>query len=91
MIVGNELLMRILRSAEVPGQETGKMSIVIKRPYAFLEKDFRNVFQDHEDSRIIVDRRYGERRSGKKPAKSERRRADRRQSKQILAEACISI
>lgn len=91
MIVENELLLRILKSAQVAGQATGKMRIVIKRPYAFLEKEFRNVFEDHEDSLIIVDQRYGERRSGKKPTKPERRIAERRRSKEILAEASISI
>jgi hypothetical protein len=66
------------------------MSIIVRHPYAFLEKELRSVFKGQEDVTVIVDRRYAERRVKVQPVPMERRRADRRRSKEQLLEVLVS-
>ena len=66
------------------------MSIVIRQPYAHLEKELRRAFKGQEDVKVIVDKRNGERRTSRQPLELERRRADRRTPKEELVEVVIS-
>ena len=86
-----KFLLRIIKAVPSSEEEAGIMSIIIQRPYAHLEKDLRSAFKGQKDVKIIVDRRYGERRTSQQPVEIERRRADRRQPKENLIEAVISI
>jgi hypothetical protein len=85
-------LLTIAKAAPSPEKKENRtMSIIIRRPYAFLEKELRSVFKGQEDVTVIVDRRYTERRRKVEPAPLERRRADRRRSKEQLLEVLVSI
>ena len=83
-------LMRIAKASFPPEQGVGMMSIVIRRPYAFLEKELRSTFEGQEDVKVIVDRRYGERRTSQQMVALERRCADRRRPKEELVEVVLS-
>ena len=78
-------------SAGKTSQETAQaMKILIRRPYAYLEKELRTAFDGQEDVKVIVDRRYRERRESSQPVALERRRADRRRPKEELVEVLLS-
>ena len=83
-------LIRIAKPSSPPEQGSVMMSIVIRRPYAFLEKELRSTFEGQEDVKVIVDRRYRERRKNKQPVGAERRCADRRGAKRELVELVLS-
>lgn len=85
-----EFLLKITKTATQVEQRPGTTSISIQRPYAHIEEELRAVFQGQEGYKVVVDRRYGERRTTTKPAPGERRSADRRGTKQKLAEVIIS-
>ena len=71
-------------------QRSGTMSIVIKRPYAHLEKEMRRTFRQ-QSVKVLVDRRFEERRASNKSVATERRREDRRRPQEALIEAIIWI
>lgn len=71
-------LLRIARATNPPERGTGMMSIIIRRPYAHLEQELCRAFEGQEDVKVIVDRRYDERRTSQQPVAMERRQADRR-------------
>ena len=52
------------------------MSIIIQRPYSHLEKELRSVFKGEKDVKIIVDRRFDERRTTQQAVEVERRRCE---------------
>jgi len=83
-------LLIMARAVPSPEKGAGEMSIIIQRPYAFLEKELRSAFKGQEDVKVIVDRRYAERRAGIQPVKLERRHLDRRGSKAQLIEVVLS-
>ena len=83
-------LMRIAKASSPPEKGAGMMSIVIRRPYAFLEKELRSAFEGQDNVKVIVDRRYRERRKSKQTVGLERRRADRRNAKHELVELVLS-
>jgi len=83
-------LLKIAKATYRPEQGAGVMSITIRRPYAHLEKELRRTFHGQEDVKVIVDRRYDERRRRPQPVELERRRADRRSPKEELVEVLIS-
>ena len=85
-----EFLLRIAKATSPPEQGAGVMSIIIRQPYAFLEKELRSAFKGQEDVKVIVDRRYGERRTRTQAVESERRGADRRRPKEELVEVLLS-
>lgn len=70
-----------------PGRR--KIYIVVRRPYAYLEEGLRRAFEAQEDVKVIVDRRYDERRTSTHPAPVERRRAHRRHGKEEPLEIVI--
>jgi hypothetical protein len=82
--------MRTAKASSPPEPGAGMMSIIIRRPYACLKKGLCSTFKGQEDVTVIVDRRYGERRTGTQPVESERRRADQRGPKEELVEVSLS-
>ena len=62
----------------------------ILRPHADLQEELHKTFKGEKDVKVIVDRRYGERRTSRKPVVKERRRSDQRRTKEQLVEVVIS-
>ncbi len=85
-----KFLFKIVKAVPTSEEKAGIMSIIIQRPYAHLEKELCSVFKGEKDVKIIVDRRYEERRTTQQAVEIDRRRADRRQPKEELIEAVIS-
>jgi len=83
------LLFNICKATVAPEQGAGTMSIIIQRPYAYLKNQLLTAFKRQEDVNVIVDRRYRERRASEEPFAAERRRADRRTSKEQLVEVIL--
>jgi len=83
-------LLRIAKAVSPPEQAAGVMYIIIRQPYAYLEKELRSTFEGQEDVKVIVDRRYGQRRTSQQPVALEFRRADRRRPKEELVEVLLS-
>ena len=90
MSIPPKFLMSIAKAAHLSEEGSGTMTIVIWRPYAHLEKELRSAFKGVEDVKVILDRRYEERRKSKEPVTVECRQADRRRSKAELIEIVIS-
>ena len=82
--------MRITKVTNLSEERCGTTSIVIRRPYAHLEKDLRSAFKWIEDVKVILDRRYGERRKSQQSVTLERRAADQRRQKEDLVDVVIS-
>ena len=82
--------MRITKAPHPSEARCGATSIVIQRPYAYLEKELRRGFKGEEDVEIILDRRYGERRKSQQSVTIERRAADQRRQKENLVDIVIS-
>ena len=83
-------LMRIAKVAKLSEGGSGNMIVVIRRPYAHLEKELRSAFKGQKDVKVVLDRRYGERRKSRQAVAIERRWADRRRPKEELVEVVIS-
>ena len=66
------------------------MVIVVRRLYAYLQQELNRAFEGQENVRIVLDRRYDERRSLREPVTQERRQADRRRAKDEIVEVQIS-
>ena len=86
-----DFLLSIAKAAVPPEKRPGSMCIIIKRPYNHLEDELRKAFEGQEEVKIIVDRRYDERRVNQQPVSEDRRRADRRKKKEPLVEAVIFV
>lgn len=71
-------MFRILTSESVSEKDKGQIVLIIEKPYAFLKKQLREVFGGQTGTKIIVNRRNGERRQIKEVFSPERRQADRR-------------
>jgi phosphatidylserine/phosphatidylglycerophosphate/cardiolipin synthase-like enzyme len=85
------LVFQIGKATVLSAQGAGTMSIIIQQPYAHLEKELNRAFGREKDVKVITDRRYGERRATEKPTTGERRRADRRTSKETMVEVVLSL
>lgn len=83
-------IMTIVKASALAPQADGEMSIIIQRPYAFLEKELKSAFKGQKDVKVIVNGRYGERREKTRPTSTERRRTDRRRPKEELVEVLLS-
>jgi hypothetical protein len=81
----------VAKAAVPPEKHPGSMCIIIKRPYTHLENELRRTFDRQEDVKIVVDRRYGERRVSQQQVSEDRRRGDRRKKKEPLVEAVIFL
>ena len=77
-------LMRISKATTATQRGVAKMFIVIRRPYAYLQKELSTEFRGQEDVRVMVDRRIGERRKRRQLVSLERRQAERRSTKEEL-------
>ena len=84
-------ILKIAKATSPPEQGPGMMSIIIRRPYVHLEKELHSTFEGREDVKVIVDRRYGERRTRTQPVELERRGADQRRPKEELVEVLLSV
>jgi CTP-dependent riboflavin kinase len=84
------ILVSILRGNPWPGQGHGTMYIIIKQPHAYLQETLRTAFEGQQNVQVIVDRRYGERRTTRGSVAVERRQADRRRSREHLVEVILT-
>lgn len=83
-------LMRIAKATHPSEEGPYMMSIIIKHPFSHLEKELRSAFEAQDDVKVIVDRRYGQRRRKMQPVEMELRRVHRRSPKEELVEVLIS-
>ncbi len=90
MVLPNSLLLKILKVTPGPGEDRGRMSIIIRRSHAFFEAELRRTFEGQEDVQVLVDRRFRERRTSRQVVAVDRRRADRRREKEEIVEVVIS-
>jgi hypothetical protein len=77
------------KEVALPGKsgEIGKTSyVIIHQPYDYLEPLVRSMFEDSEDVKVIVDRRFHERRrvSASSRISNRRKQRDRRQAAPML-------
>ncbi len=82
--------MRIAKESLSSEESEIKSTIVIQQPYAHLEKELCAVFKGQEDVKVILDRRYGERRERRRAVTVDHRKSNRRSPKEELAELVIS-
>ncbi len=52
-----DFLFKILGETPRPEEGRGKMVIIIRRQYAYLEAELRAAFEGQEDVQVVVDRR----------------------------------
>ncbi len=83
-------LMKIAKATNPPELAAAMMSIIIQRPYAYLDKELCSTFEGQEDVKVIVDKRYSDRRTRTQPIELERRHSDRRRPKEELVEVSLS-
>ncbi len=80
-----EFLLKTLRTTPGFDEDRGRMVIIIRRPYAYLEAEQRSVFEGQDDVEIIVDRRVSQ-----QPVELERRQVGWRRPKEEILEVVIS-
>ncbi len=85
-----KFLLKIVKAVPTSEEKAGTMTIIIQRPYFQLEKELHSVFKGEKDVKIIVDRRFDERRTTQQDIEVERRHAEQRQPKEELIKAVIS-
>jgi len=90
MSIFPSFIMTIVKATALPAHTDGMMSIIIQRPYAFLEKELKSAFKGQKDVKVIVNGRNGERREKIKAITPERRSTDRRRPKEELVEVLLS-
>jgi hypothetical protein len=81
----------ILKAEAVSDNECGRIVIVLERPYDFLKGELANVFEEQSEIRVVVDRRFADRRHKNEVVTSERRNCDRRASTGKIGFAIISV
>ena len=86
-----QFVLRILKGVSPSEEGTGIMSIIIRQPYAHLEKELTQTFKGQADVQVILDRRYSERRKTQQAVDVEQRHADRRQPKDEIVDVVLSI
>lgn len=91
MPFNDDYLFQIRIMTSILYASNGTINIIVKRPYAYLANNLKNVFNGQEDVKVTVDRRYGERRKNDEDADTrERRNEQRRQLKETLVDVVIS-
>ena len=90
MQISPEFILRFAKTTKANEEPLGMMYIIIQRPYSHYEKELRHAFKGKKDIKVILDKRYSERRAQTEPFPKERRRADRRIPKQELVQVVIS-
>jgi hypothetical protein len=78
-------MQRIFRAHLGPGVGQSGTYIILRRAYAYLEEDLRRI----GNVTVIVDRRIRERRDAHERVPAERRRAERRSTREELGEMVI--
>ena len=86
----SQFLLRILKGVSPSEEGTGSMSIIIRQPYAHLEKELTKTFKGQKDVQVILDKRYSERRKTQQDVEVERRHADRRQPNEEIVDVVLS-
>ena len=86
-----KFLVRVARATFPPLKGAGSTYIVVNRTYSHLAKELDTAFERDQDVRIILDRRYGDRRIVQQPIASERRQIERRNSKEKIIEVVIAV
>src|SRR5213594_2409071 len=81
-------LMTVLGLTEGGRHNPGKMRLIVRRPYAYLENRIRQAFAGH-DVEVILDRRRGERRLRDRAPRDERRRDARRKTREEILEVVM--
>ena len=66
------------------------MFIIVLRSCTNIEDELRQTFEGQEDVQVIVDRRYGERRTSRQAVEVERRRSDQRRPKEGIVDVVLS-
>jgi hypothetical protein len=84
-----DLAMTFSRAAAPREGDAGEMVIIIQRPYAHLEKELLRTFGNGNKTRVVIDRRMGERRGRAEAVAEDRRWKDRRAQKEQLLELVI--
>jgi len=84
------ILVTILTSNPGPESGQGKMYVIIRQGHGYLEETLRRTFAGQDNVQVIVDRRSTERRATRQPVAFERRRADRRKSREHLVEVVVT-
>lgn len=90
MKLPHDFLIRIAKKAHLSVEGAGIMTIVIMKPYAHLENELQSAFMEQEDVKVILDRRYRERRKSRRAVAIDRRKAGRRHPNKELVEVVIS-
>ena len=74
------------KNALEPGDVRKTSYVIIHKPYTYLEPVVRSMFEEAEDVKVIVDRRFHERRSAPTPFRvtNRRQQQDRRQAIPML-------
>ena len=83
-------LLQILSVTRGLDPSDATMVMIIGRPHAYLEDVLQQALSGNENFKIVVDRRHGERRAGRRPVAFERRRADRRRVTEPLAQVVVT-
>jgi len=65
--------------------------LVVSRPFAHLYSDASELLRSRPEIRVIVDRRYGDRRQARLPVVKERRSADRRRKGIVISVEGLGI
>ena len=91
MVLPNKFLIKVSKTISNPQRPLGDLTIVINRPYAELETELKQVFEGKENVKMFVDRRYKERRTNPQTMDVEFRKTERRNGKEGLLEAIISL
>ena len=86
---GFEVEYRIIKS--LLKADVGQTDIVVHRRFKHLAEEIQSIFESQPDVNVIVDRRCQQRRARNNGIKKERRRADRRQSKEKLVDVVITV
>jgi hypothetical protein len=76
-------------AAQVEPEEAEKMLIIVRRRYDHLLKELGEAFSGQQSVRILVDRRWGQRRKVENPISLERRKADRRKHEEELLKVIL--
>ena len=85
-----QFLLKILKAVPPSEEGTGIMSIIIRQPYAHLEKELTQTFKGQKDVQVILERRYAERRKTQQDVDAERRKAYRRRKKEEIVDIVLS-
>jgi hypothetical protein len=83
--------MSIVGTNEIQDQENASVLVVIREPFAYLQKEMEEAFKDRQNIRIITDRRKGNRKLKEYPFGHEIRRTYRRTSDEEMAQVIIHI